>query len=376
MDDATRTELEAAAFRALRDHLRARTDVQNIDLMNLAGFCRNCLSRWYQEAADARGVALSKDEAREAVYGMPYGEWVERHQREASPKPTAFTAGRPRRLPYGAGLIRQLQKQSRPEPRKRTNRRRRRRFGPSDAIAGANSLNRAVWHSQQCMARIGIRRRCRSATRCRARARPSRSPPPRAPGRARPSAGPAQVRPCAPPWAAPEPQPAAAPRPGRAPTREGRPARRRRRAQAARRRLWRVPPAAQLRVGREAARPPPPQGSRQQLRRARRPQHVPPGAGRRRGLISAGLGPADTGSAAPRTPGRCFGRGPPGAASAATEDFTAITSGRRIGVVNVASLIKAGPVASSATRISGSCSFAGPSSMPGSRERSGKLRVA
>ncbi len=86
MDDGTRTELEAAAFRALRDHLRARPDVQNIDLMNLAGFCRNCLSRWYQEAAEARGVALSKDEAREIVYGMPYPEWVARRQTEASPE--------------------------------------------------------------------------------------------------------------------------------------------------------------------------------------------------------------------------------------------------------------------------------------------------
>ena len=83
MDDATRTELEAAAFRALRDHLRARTDVQNIDLMNLAGFCRNCLSRWYQEAAAARGIAIGKEEAREIVYGMPYDEWVARHQTEA-----------------------------------------------------------------------------------------------------------------------------------------------------------------------------------------------------------------------------------------------------------------------------------------------------
>jgi hypothetical protein len=85
MDDATRVELEAAAFRALRDHLRARTDVQNIDLMNLAGFCRNCLSRWYQEAAAERGVEMGKDEAREVVYGMPYGEWVARHQTEATP---------------------------------------------------------------------------------------------------------------------------------------------------------------------------------------------------------------------------------------------------------------------------------------------------
>lgn len=94
MDERTRTELEAAAFRALRDHLRARTDVQNIDLMNLAGFCRNCLSRWYQEAAAARDIPISKDEAREIVYGMPYDEWVERHQREASPEArAAFAAG-------------------------------------------------------------------------------------------------------------------------------------------------------------------------------------------------------------------------------------------------------------------------------------------
>ena len=82
MDDATRTELEAAAFRALRDHLRQRTDVQNIDLMDLAGFCRNCLGRWYQEAAAARGIEMSKDAAREIVYGMPYAEWVARHQTE------------------------------------------------------------------------------------------------------------------------------------------------------------------------------------------------------------------------------------------------------------------------------------------------------
>ena len=72
MDDATRTELEAAAFRRLRDHLNARTDVQNIDMMNLTGFCRNCLSRWYQEAAEERGIAMTKDEGREAFYGMPF----------------------------------------------------------------------------------------------------------------------------------------------------------------------------------------------------------------------------------------------------------------------------------------------------------------
>lgn len=84
MDDKTRTELEAAAFRALRDHLRQRTDVQNIDMMNLAGFCRNCLSRWYQEAAADQGIEMSKDEAREIVYGMPYEEWRSRHQTEAT----------------------------------------------------------------------------------------------------------------------------------------------------------------------------------------------------------------------------------------------------------------------------------------------------
>jgi len=93
MDDRTRTELEAAAFRALRDHLRTRTDVQNIDMMNLAGFCRNCLSRWYQEAANARGIDLDKAEAREIVYGMPYGTWVERYQTEASPDAKARFAG-------------------------------------------------------------------------------------------------------------------------------------------------------------------------------------------------------------------------------------------------------------------------------------------
>lgn len=90
MDDATRTEIEAAAFRALRRHLlEARPDAQNIDLMNLAGFCRNCLSRWMQEAAAERGVAMTKDEGRELFYGMPYAEWVARHQREASPEQKA-----------------------------------------------------------------------------------------------------------------------------------------------------------------------------------------------------------------------------------------------------------------------------------------------
>ncbi|HEY6602193.1 MAG TPA: DUF1244 domain-containing protein [Xanthobacteraceae bacterium] len=84
LDDKTRTELEAAAFRRLVEHLRARTEVQNIDLMNLAGFCRNCLSNWMKDAADARGVPMSKDESRERIYGMPYEEWKAKYQKEAS----------------------------------------------------------------------------------------------------------------------------------------------------------------------------------------------------------------------------------------------------------------------------------------------------
>jgi hypothetical protein len=84
LDAATRVELEAAAFRALMEHLLVRRpEVQNIDLMNLAGFCRNCLSRWYQEAATARGIALDKEAAREIVYGMPYADWVAQHQTPA-----------------------------------------------------------------------------------------------------------------------------------------------------------------------------------------------------------------------------------------------------------------------------------------------------
>ena len=83
-DEATRTELEAAAFRRLVEHLRERTDVQNIDLMNLAGFCRNCLSRWYREAAETKGIALADPDAREIVYGMPYKEWQGKYQKEAS----------------------------------------------------------------------------------------------------------------------------------------------------------------------------------------------------------------------------------------------------------------------------------------------------
>ena len=80
LDEQTRVELESLAFRRLVEHLRERTDVQNIDLMNLAGFCRNCLSRWYQEAAEAKGLGIDKEGAREIVYGMPYAEWKEKYQ--------------------------------------------------------------------------------------------------------------------------------------------------------------------------------------------------------------------------------------------------------------------------------------------------------
>ena len=90
MDDQTRIELEAAAFRRLQQHLmQDRGDVQNIDMMNLAGFCRNCLSRWYQEAAVERGIELSKEEARETFYGMPYDEWKAAYQTEATPEQKA-----------------------------------------------------------------------------------------------------------------------------------------------------------------------------------------------------------------------------------------------------------------------------------------------
>ena len=84
IDEQTQLELEAAAFRRLRDHLRERTDVQNIDMMNLTGFCRNCLSRWYDEAAAEKGIAIGKDKAREIVYGMPFNEWRDKYQVEAS----------------------------------------------------------------------------------------------------------------------------------------------------------------------------------------------------------------------------------------------------------------------------------------------------
>jgi hypothetical protein len=89
MDEKTRIELEAAAFRQLVAHLRERHDVQNIDMMNLAGFCRNCLSRWYEEAAAQKGIAMDKMAAREIIYGMPYAQWTARYQSEADEKKKA-----------------------------------------------------------------------------------------------------------------------------------------------------------------------------------------------------------------------------------------------------------------------------------------------
>lgn len=92
-----RTAFEAAAFRRLVEHLRMRSDVQNIDLMNLAGFCRNCLSNWYREAAEASGIGMSKEESREIVYGIPYDEWRARYQKDASDEQTAaFERNRPK----------------------------------------------------------------------------------------------------------------------------------------------------------------------------------------------------------------------------------------------------------------------------------------
>ncbi|MGH2341873.1 DUF1244 domain-containing protein [Segnochrobactraceae bacterium EtOH-i3] len=96
IDDRTRTDLEAAVFRRLVQHLRDRPDVQNIDLMTLAGFCRNCLSNWYLDAAKDAGVALTKDASREIVYGMPYDEWKARYQTEATPdQQAAFAKAKP-----------------------------------------------------------------------------------------------------------------------------------------------------------------------------------------------------------------------------------------------------------------------------------------
>ena len=97
IDQSTRTELEAAVYRRLVEHLRGRSEVQNIDLMNLAGFCRNCLANWYQDAAKASGIELTKDEAREIVYGEPYKDWQRKHQREASAEQLAsFETNRPK----------------------------------------------------------------------------------------------------------------------------------------------------------------------------------------------------------------------------------------------------------------------------------------
>ncbi len=96
-DQPSQTELEAAAFRRLVAHLRERTDVQNIDLMNLAGFCRNCLSNWYADAAHEGGLDMTKDEAREIVYGMPYAEWKAKHQSEATAQQLeAYEENRPK----------------------------------------------------------------------------------------------------------------------------------------------------------------------------------------------------------------------------------------------------------------------------------------
>jgi hypothetical protein len=94
MDSDTSAKVEAAVFRRLLEHLDSRRDVQNIDLMNLAGFCRNCLSKWYVAAAEAEGVAVDYEAARERVYGMPYAQWKERYQKEASPEQLAAFAAR------------------------------------------------------------------------------------------------------------------------------------------------------------------------------------------------------------------------------------------------------------------------------------------
>ncbi|WP_313611976.1 DUF1244 domain-containing protein [Agrobacterium sp.] len=96
-DNKQQIEFEAAAFRRLVQHLRNRTDVQNIDMMNLAGFCRNCLSNWYRDAAEGAGVEISKDEAREIIYGMPYEDWKNQHQNEASDaQKAAFETNKPK----------------------------------------------------------------------------------------------------------------------------------------------------------------------------------------------------------------------------------------------------------------------------------------
>ncbi|MEM6622970.1 MAG: DUF1244 domain-containing protein [Pseudomonadota bacterium] len=96
MPELDTEKLEAAVFRRLRDHLQSRTDVQNIDMMNLAGFCRNCLSRWYAEAAAEQGTDLDKDQSREIVYGMPFAEWRDKYQTEATPEQKAAFAAQPK----------------------------------------------------------------------------------------------------------------------------------------------------------------------------------------------------------------------------------------------------------------------------------------
>ncbi len=97
IDDKTRVELEAAAYRRLVQHLRDRTDVQNIDMMNLAGFCRNCLANWYMEAAQTAGIDMPKDAAREIVYGMPYSDWQAQHLTDASPQQkSAYEQAKPK----------------------------------------------------------------------------------------------------------------------------------------------------------------------------------------------------------------------------------------------------------------------------------------
>lgn len=103
MDKQLQTELEAAAYRELRDHLRKRTDVQNIDLMILSGFCRNCLSKWYMAAAKENGVDMDYDEAREVVYGMPYNEWKDKYQTKATPEQMAAYEAHQKKLKEGAG---------------------------------------------------------------------------------------------------------------------------------------------------------------------------------------------------------------------------------------------------------------------------------
>ena len=100
MDKSTETEIEAAAYRRLRDFLREHTDVQNIDLMNLAGFCRNCLSKWYRAEAESRGVEMDYEQARELIYGMPFSEWKSKYQVESSTESQAKFAERQKQVDH------------------------------------------------------------------------------------------------------------------------------------------------------------------------------------------------------------------------------------------------------------------------------------